>query len=417
MFELSPYHLLLAAFGLAIILAYWLPRFFSGREPAASALLIGLGLLTFGWIPGMPSAIDPIALPKPWEVLSEICVVVGLFGVGLRIDRLADRKTWAPTVRLLAIGMPLCIAAVAYAGWMFAGMTFAGALLLAAVLAPTDPVLAGDVQVGPPLEGGEHPVRFSLTTEAGLNDGLAFPFVYLALAVAAAGGFTGEVLGDWLWRDVAYRIVLGVAAGAFLGWLLGKIMFDWPSKNALANTESGVIALAGVLAVYGLTELVEGYGFIAAFVSGLTLRRQESDHEFHTKLHDFTESIEHALTAVILIALGAALPALLPSLSWAAALISAALIFVIRPTVGWLSLIGTMDHGRERMVVAFYGVRGVGSIYYLAYAGSHMELTNEAELWAAVAVTILLSTIVHGFTAGLAVERATGDNEPATPRE
>ena len=407
MFEVSAYHLLLAAFGTIIILAYWLPRFVSGREPAASALLIGLGFAAFGWIPGMPGAIDPISLPKPWEVISELCVVAGLFGVGLRIDRLSSRRLWMPTVRLLAIAMPLCILAVAVLGWAFAGMTVAGALLLAAVLAPTDPVLAGDVQVGAPLEGGEHPVRFSLTTEAGLNDGLAFPFVYLALAVAVAGGFTAEVLTQWLWLDVAYRIAVGTASGAALGWLLGKLLFSWPGRSPLADTQSGVIAFAGVLAVYGLTELVEGYGFIAAFVSGLILRRQESGHHFHTQLHNFVQAIEHALTAVLLIALGAALPALLPSLTWQGGLIGVALLFVIRPLFGWLSLIGCEQRLRERAVIAFYGVRGIGSIYYLAYAGSHAELTNEAELWAVVAFTILLSTVVHGFTAGLAVEQVT----------
>ncbi len=415
MFELAGYHIVLAAFGLAVILAYWLPRFVSGREPAASALLIGLGFLVFGWVPGMPQAIDPIALPKPWEVVSELCVVIGLFGVGLRIDRLASRKTWQPTYRLLAVAMPLCIALVAFSGWMFAGMTVAGALLLAAVLAPTDPVLAGDVQVGAPLEGGEHPVRFALTTEAGLNDGLAFPFVYLALAIAAAGSVSAGLIGEWLWKDVAYRVVVGTGSGALLGWLLGKLLFAWPRDNALAKTEAGVIALAGVLAVYGLTELAEGYGFIAAFVSGLVLRRQESKHEFHTRLHDFTESIEHALTAILLVALGAALPALLPFLSLNGALIGLALIFVIRPLTGWLSLVGTMERGRERAVVAFYGVRGIGSVYYLAYAGSHMKLVNEPELWATVAFTIVVSTIVHGFTAGIAVDRATGGEDAPAP--
>ena len=415
MFELAGYHIVLAAFGLAVILAYWLPRFVSGREPAASALLIGLGFLVFGWVPGMPQAIDPIALPKPWEVVSELCVVIGLFGVGLRIDRLASRKTWQPTYRLLAVAMPLCIALVAFSGWMFAGMTVAGALLLAAVLAPTDPVLAGDVQVGAPLEGGEHPVRFALTTEAGLNDGLAFPFVYLALAIAAAGGVSAGLIGEWLWKDVAYRVAVGTGSGALLGWLLGKLLFSWPRDNALAKTEAGVIALAGVLAVYGLTELAEGYGFIAAFVSGLVLRRQESKHEFHTRLHDFTESIEHALTAILLVALGAALPALLPFLSLNGALIGLALIFVIRPLTGWLSLVGTMERGRERAVVAFYGVRGIGSVYYLAYAGSHMKLVNEPELWATVAFTIVVSTIVHGFTAGIAVDRATGGEDAPAP--
>ena len=185
----------------------------------------------------------------------------------------------------------------------------------------------------------------------------------------------------------------------------------------ITQSEVIALALAGALAVYGLTELIEGYGFIAAFVSGLILRRQEAGHHFHSQLHNFAQAIEHALTAVLLIALGAALPALLPSLTWKGAIVGAALVFIIRPLLGGLSLIGTMERHRERAVVAFYGVRGVGSIYYLAYAGSHAELTNEAELWAIVAFTILLSTCVHGFTAGIAVERVTQDEEERALKE
>lgn len=408
MFEFHPYQLLLVALGGATILAYWLPRFVSGREPAASALLIGLGWAAFALVPGMPVAIDPIAAPRTWELLAELCVIVGLFGVGLRIDKPRRAKLWRPTLRLLLIGMPATIAAVALLGWGVGGMTFAGALLLGAVLAPTDPVLATDVQVGPPLEGGEHPVRFTLTTEAGLNDGLAFPFVYLALAIAAAGGLTGAVLGEWLWRDVLYRITVGGLGGVATGWLLGRVLFAWPRNNPLADTESGVIALAGVLAAYGLTELAEGYGFIAAFLAGITLRQAEADHAFHTRLHNFADSIEHALTALLLVGLGAALPALLPALTPAGAAIGLALIFVVRPVVGWIALGRVMPRSRERAVVAFYGVRGVGSIYYLAYAATHVAMVNIAELWAIIAFTVLVSTVVHGFTAGLALEKATG---------
>ena len=96
-------------------------------------------------------------MPQPWEIVSELCVVIGLFGTGLRIDRIAGRNQWRPTARLLVIAMPLCIGLVALVGWTLAGMTLAGSLLLGAILAPTDPVLAGDVQVGPLQEGGEHP--------------------------------------------------------------------------------------------------------------------------------------------------------------------------------------------------------------------------------------------------------------------
>ena len=411
LFEFSSYHVLLSALGLAIILAYWLPRFVSGREPAASALLIGLGWLIFGWIPGMPEALSPIDAPKPWEIVSELCVIVGLFGVGLRIDRLATFARWSPTVRLLVIAMPVTIIGVAALGWGLAGMTLAGGLLLGSVLAPTDPVLAGDVQVGRPTEGGEHPVRFTLTTEAGLNDGLAFPFVHLSILIAAAATVTPELLGEWAVRDLAYRVLVGAAGGVAVGWLLGKILFEIPRENALAKTEAGVFALAGVFVAYGVTELVEGYGFIAAFVAGVTLRRSESDHAFHVRLHDFSETVEHALTAMLLIGLGAAMPAILSELDLAGALIGLALILVLRPAIGLLSLAGSTLRGRERFVVAAFGVRGVGSIYYLSYAGSHLELANEAQLWAIAGFTILLSTVVHGFTAAIAVERATGEKQ------
>jgi NhaP-type Na+/H+ or K+/H+ antiporter len=411
MFKFDDYHILLAALGGAIILSYWLPRFVSGREPAASALLIFTGFLLFGMVPETRAAMNPTTAPRLWEVAAELCVIIGLFGTGLRIDRLAKRSQWRPTIRLLAVAMPLTIAAVAVFGWAVAGMTVAGAILLGAILAPTDPVLAGDVQVGPPLEGGEHPVRYTLTTEAGLNDGLAFPFVHLGVLVAAAGGLSLGLAGEWLARDVIYRVAAGTLMGFAVGWALGKVLFDWPRENALSRTESGVIALAGVLLAYGVTELAEGYGFIAAFVSGLTLRRSESEHDFHRRLHDFSESLEHALTALLLVALGAVMPLLWPYLDWTHVAIGLALLLVIRPLIAWVSLWGVMMRGREKLVVAFYGVRGIGSIYYLAYAGHHVELINEEQLWATIAFTILASTIIHGLTAGLAVERVTGQHQ------
>jgi NhaP-type Na+/H+ or K+/H+ antiporter len=158
-----------------------------------------------------------------------------------------------------------------------------------------------------------------------------------------------------------------------------------------------------------VTELIEGYGFIAAFVAGLVLRRQESEHEFHARLHNFSESLEHTLTAIILVALGAALPSLWPHLGWPEAIIGLALILVIRPLAAWLALAGAGLDRRSRAVVAFYGVRGIGSIYYLGYAGHHVELVNEGSLWAIVAFAVVLSTLLHGLTAGIAVERATLD--------
>ena len=409
MFDLEPLNIGLVVVGAGIILAFWLPRFVSGREPAAAPLLLGAGLIAGLLVPHLPELVDPLRHAHGWEIASEITIVVALFGTGLRIDRLVSRGEWQPTARLLLIAMPLCIAAVTWLGWQYAGLTLASALLLGAALAPTDPVLAGDVQVGPPMEGGEHPVRFSLTAEAGLNDGAAFPFVLLALLIAGAGWNPGEWAVDWLLRDVVYRTVMGVAGGALVGWLLGKLLFEWPRGNSLADTDAGVVAVAGAMLAYGLTEFAEGYGFVAAFIAGIALRQSESRHEFHRTLHDFTGAIEHALLALILVALGATLPGLWPWLDWPLAAIGLALIFVIRPVIAWLALTGTKLRGRARLVVAFYGVRGIGTIYYLAFALGTLPLADRRELWAVAAFVIVVSSLVHGLTAGAVVERVTGE--------
>ena len=404
------YHIVLMLMGLGLILAYWMPRFVSGREPAAAALVIGAGSITGLLQPDFAQAIIPTRWPTYWEHVSEIALIIGLFGTGLRIDRLKSWRHWKPTLRLLVFAMPAAIVSLWFLGVTFGGLTLAGGLLLGAVLAPTDPLLASEVQVGPPLEGGEHPVRFTLTTEAGLNDGLAFPFVHLALGIAAAGAITSDVLLNWIAIDVLYRITAGLALGMGVGFILSKVMFEYPQKNPLAQTGSGVVAIAGVLLCYGLTEILQGYGFIAAFAAGVTLRHSESRHEFHRTLHGFTDTAEQALTAVLLFALGVVMPALLVDLDVMHAVIGLALIFVIRPLSAWLSLYRTTLVGHNRTVVACYGIRGIGSIYYMAYASTHFDLTNDSALWSVSVFTILVSAIIHGLSAGLVMERVTDKN-------
>ncbi|WP_341211931.1 cation:proton antiporter [uncultured Limimaricola sp.] len=411
-FGLNRYHVALAVVGIIIILARWLPRLVSRREPAAAPLMILFGAGIALLLPDLATLPDPRETPLPWELVSELTVIVALFGSGMRIDELRPWTRWGPTFRMLGIAMPLTIFAVAVLGAGLIGMTAAGAILLGAVLAPTDPVLAADVQVGPPQEGAEHPVRFTLTTEAGLNDGLAFPFVYLGLIIAAEGLNPGAWAMDWFLLDVVYRIAVGVAMGWIGGKALGYVLFRLPRDAALAETGSGVIALAGILLCYGSTELIEGYGFISVAILGLTLRRIEEDHHFHRRLHDFSESIEHALTAGLLVALGTVLPLLISDLTWPQVAVAAVLLLIIRPVAGWLALTGAGMDRRDRAIVAVYGVRGIGSIYYLCYAGSHIEFIDEASLWSLVALVILGSTLLHGFSVGWAMERSS-EAQPA----
>jgi sodium/hydrogen antiporter len=404
---LESYELGLFLLGAGLVLAYWIPRFISGREPAASALVIAGGATSGLLMPDLARDISPMRLPVYWEHISELALVIGLFGTGLRIDRLKSWAHWRPTFRLLVVAMPMTIALIWWFGVAVGGLTLAGGLILAAALAPTDPLLASEVQVGPPLEGGEHPVRFTLTTEAGLNDGLAFPFIYLGLAIAAAGAVTAPIVTHWVAVDLLYRTVMGLLGGAVVGWVLGKIMFDYPQDAPLAESGSGVVAVAGALLAYSVTEAMHGYGFIAAFFAGMVLRRSEARHEFHRTLHSFTETTEAMLTAILLFALGLSAPYILDVLDWKHAAIGLLLVFVVRPASAWISLVGTPFIGRERFATAFYGIRGIGSIYYMAYVATHMKLDDRDQLWSTITFTIMLSTIVHGLTAGIAMDRAT----------
>jgi NhaP-type Na+/H+ or K+/H+ antiporter len=208
--------------------------------------------------------------------------------------------------------MTWSMAVVAAAGIALLGLGVAAAILLAAALAPTDPVLASEVQVAEPAEDPDQPdedeARFALTSEAGLNDGLAFPFTYLALGVAAAGALTWPVLGRWVAIDLGWRLLAGVAVGLLVGWILRRLFFNTvvPSLR-LAEHAEGFVALAATFLAYGTAEAVEGYGFLAVFVCACTIRAGERSHGYHRVLHSWVEQIERFRTVVLLLLLGGAI--------------------------------------------------------------------------------------------------------------
>ncbi|MFK3980826.1 cation:proton antiporter [Micromonospora sp. NPDC050397] len=402
---MEPIDLAFALVGLGALLAGILPRILEHRPLSMPIAFLGLGMLVFLLPTGLPSP-DPLAHPSVTTHLTEIGVIVALMGAGLKIDRRIGWRRWSSTWRLLAIGMPVCIACVALLGWWWAGLVPAAALLLAAALAPTDPVLAADVQVGEPtdVEDGEDEVRFALTSEAGLNDGLAFPFVYAAMAIATTGAASAFGPVDWLARwitvDVAYKTGVGIGGGLLIGWLLGKLFFRAPSHLRLARHAEGFVAIAATFLAYGLIEVIGGYGFLAVFFAARAIRAAERTHEFHGVLHDFAEQIERLLTVLLLLFLGGAVvDGLLAPLTWPAALVGLALIVVIRPLVGWLSLRGAPGRPAEHWVIAFFGIRGVGSFYYLAYATAHSDIPQLDLLWATVGLVVIVSVVLHGVAA------------------
>jgi NhaP-type Na+/H+ or K+/H+ antiporter len=343
---------------------------------------------------------------------------MALFSAGLKLDRPLTFRDWSSTARLLLLAMPVTIGAVALLGAGLLGLSAAGALLLGAALAPTDPVLAGDIGVGPPGDEDEHEPNFALTAEAGLNDGLAAPFVLLGIFVAEEGG------GDWAWRwlaaDLVWAVGIGIAIGAGVGLLAAWSVKRLHSHGMLVATFDGFHAIATALVIYGLAELAGGYGFLAVFAGGLAFRRYERDHELNKSVHEGAERMEKLLELSVILLLGSMLTATgLGAIGWEGWLVAALLLVVVRPLATLLSLVGSkMDHAEEKAFVAWFGVRGVGTLYYLAAivaAGALDAAEQELVVWTCIAA-VLVSIVVHGLTAGPSMRRLLLRRRPA-PRQ
>lgn len=412
---LASYHLWLTIFGIAILVVATLPRLLSHYPFSMSILLLGIGYFAIQ----LPTGLDA---PNPFEQgdltehLTELGVIMALMGAGLKIDRPLKFSLWSGTWRLLGIALPLSIALIAFTGWWIAAMVPATALLLGAVISPTDPVLASEVQISSPGSDGENikppgsellkleredEVRFTLTSEAGLNDGLVFPFVYMAISMVVLGNNPANWFVDWVIFDLVYKISVGLLAGFGIGLGLAKVLFLIPAKTDFAKTLSGMGALASTLILYGLTEYIGGYGFFAVFVGALTIRNYERKNDFHESLHLFAEKIERLLLAVILVALGAAIAGgLLDALTLNLILSAIIIVFLIRPIAGAASLIGfNYVSWRERLAISFFGIRGIGSIYYLSYALNKQDFPGADEIWALVCLIIVISIFTHGILA------------------
>jgi len=260
-------------------------------------------------------------------------------------------------------------------------------------------VLASSVQVGPPGEGQEDEPRFALTSEAGFNDGLAFPFVNLAIVIAATG-LSSRELAHWALVDVLWKIGAGVVVGLLVGLLLAKVVFRFGTLGAVSDN---FVAIAVTLVAYGATEMAHGYGFLGVFIAGLTFRRSERDHEAHPALHAFSEQFEMMLMATLLIVFGVSIAhGLLQPVTMAVALVGLGVVFVLRPLAGWLATLGMGLPTSERSVIAVFGIRGIGTFYYLAYGLNNgaFSAAHERLLWAASGFVVLVSIVMHGATAG-----------------
>ena len=366
------------------------------------------------------------------ERLAEAAVLVSLFAVGLRLRVPLSDPLWRGPLVMATAAMLLTIGVMVGVG-LGLGLSLASAVLLAAVLAPTDPVLASDVQVKHPKDRDR--LRFSLTGEGGLNDGAAFPFVMLALGLLGL-----HELGGWGLRWWGVDVLWATAGGIGLGWLLGfvfsrAVLYLRREREQALGMES-FLTLGLIALTYGAALALQTYGFLAVFAAGLAMRQVERHDNpqarvpdppaepaapaspmepdaatapaavhpaqasaYMTKaVLDFTLDLEKLAELTVMLLIGSLITR--DAFSATSLVVAFALIFLVRPLAIYLTTFGLPLSPQQRRLVAWFGIRGVGSMYYLAFAVAHGAQNAETPVVAnAVLVTIVLSVLLHGSTA------------------
>jgi NhaP-type Na+/H+ or K+/H+ antiporter len=392
---IDPYILGLLLIGGLLLTVSWGSEWIA-RLPLSYAIVY----LMIGIVLG-PYGINLIHLQPDTEFLerfTEFVVIVSLYGCGLKINRPLRASAWNSTIRLIGFLMPLSILAIAAIGHWLLHLPWGIAVLLGAILAPTDPVLASEVQLESTNDSNE--LRFGLTSEGGLNDALAFPFVYFGLH-----WINDPNLENWLRTWVLVDGVWAIGAAIAMGYGVAKsaiwINHRIQTTRGLNEVMEDLIVLGVILMTYALTEVVNGYGFLAVFVAGYVVQTRGCYPEQRHSQQKFVTQIEKLLEVGAILLLGSLLRVdHVTAFAVPAAMIAGLLFFVVRPVGAWLSTIGSSLHTTTRLLFGWFGIRGIGSIYYLSYAVSD-GLSAEAipELRWITYLTVLASILIHGVTA------------------
>ena len=405
-----------------LLMALTLGSSFLERLPASPAMLylaLGVALGPLGW--GLVK-LDAFKNTALLERVTEVAVLLSLFNCGMKLELPLRHARWRIPVQLATVSMLLTVAAVTAVGVYALNLPLGAAVLLGAILAPTDPVLASDVQVADP--GDRDRLRFGLTGEGGLNDGTAFPLVMLGLGLLGV-----HELGEWTWRwwtiDVLWATAGGLALGYAMGTGVGRLIIYLRMRYREALDSDEFIALGLIALTYGLALLVGTYGFLAVFAAGLALRRSNDashtlpvlalDTDIGLKPHQLDASgenaPEHMMQAVsrfnhplerfaeigIVLAVGVLLATVRfrDEVLWFIPL----LFVVIRPLAVQIGLLGTPLSRRQRWLIGWFGVRGIGSLYYLLFAISHgIKPALAHHLLSLTLPVVVASVVLHGIT-------------------
>ena len=422
-----------------LLIAKTLVGSFISRLPLSAAMVylgvgVAIGPLGFGLI-----RLDALKHVLLLERLTEIAVLISLFTSGLKLELPLRDRRWRIPLQLASVSMVLTVGAITAVGVWLMDLSLGASVLLGAILAPTDPVLASDVQVANP--GDRDRLRFGLTGEGGLNDGTAFPFIMLGLGLLglhelgdSSGfmGFSGFTGWRWWAVDVAWAVFGGLGLGYALGALVGRAIIYLRTRHLEALGSDEFIALGLIALTYGLALLSLTYGFLAVFAAGLALRRidaasstptgkaetapgvtdseksalSESDREatgadapahMMQEVQRFNAQLESFAEVGIVLAVGVLLATVRfrVEVLWFIPL----LFLVIRPAAVAIGLVGTQVRGSRRRLIAWFGIRGIGSLYYLFYAISHeIEPALAQRLLSITVAVVVASVIAHGLS-------------------
>lgn len=395
------------------------------RLPLSTAMLYlfaGVVLGPIGWELMSP---NPFLFSASIERMTEIALLISLFAAGLKLGLPLSNKHWRIPISLAFVSMTFSVLFSTVLGVYGLGLSLGAAILLGAIIAPTDPVLASDVQVENATDRDR--LRFSLTGEGALNDGAAFPFVLLGLGLL---GLHNLGVGGWRWVliDVLWAISAGILIGALLGKLIGKLVVYLRSRHKESIGLDEFLALGLIGLSYGAATLLHASGFLAVFAAGLALQRVKepqltvgktmevtlvldnseaqvaaaTDPEHASAymmqaVRGFNEQLERIGEVAVVLVMGAmlAFTNLTPSI-----IVFVMLFFIlIRPVSVWIGLLGAPVSQDQRMLMSWFGIRGIGSIYYLMYAINHgLPFALAEPIVAVTLATVTVSIVLHGIS-------------------
>ncbi|PKO88165.1 MAG: sodium:proton antiporter [Betaproteobacteria bacterium HGW-Betaproteobacteria-10] len=372
---------------------------------------------------------NPLKQSALLEVLTEVVVLISLFSAGVKMPAPINLTRWRSPVLLATVSMTASVAMVAAFGYYVFDLPLGAGILLGAIVAPTDPVLATDVQIRHP--GDDDQLRFTLTCEAGMNDGSAFPFVMLGMGLLGLHEI-GETGLRWVFFDVLWATLAGIAVGVVSGILLARLIWKIRGQQQSREMMDDFLGLGLIGVVYGISVLIDAWGFLAVFFAAVALHQTElklagiaradtaappipasnavrpetAATDRHKPITEspalvsegslvFKEHLERLSEVLLILLVGGML--FVDSWSWPAVGFAFFLFLVVRPISVLLGMLGSGAPWRMRALVGWFGVRGIGSLYYLMYVIQHgLPEALALQLIQLTLVVVTLSILVHG---------------------